>query len=60
MSAFAGVTAYVGVRALVERQPQPDPVHGQRGPIPQMLPLAAGVGAAVLVHVARNRFTVRR
>jgi hypothetical protein len=60
MSAFAGATAYVGTRALVERQPPPDPVYGQRGPIPQMLPLAAGFGAAVLVHIARDRFTVRR
>jgi hypothetical protein len=60
ISAVAGATAYVGVRALVERQPTLDPVHEQRGPVPQMLPLAAGFGVAVLVHIARNRFTVRR
>jgi hypothetical protein len=51
--ALAGATAYVGVRALVDRQPVQQPPHRQQGPAPQLLPLAAAFGAAILVHLSR-------
>src|SRR4051812_42498984 len=55
-SAIAGLIAYAALRALVDRQPEPGGAGALRGPVPQLLPLAAGFAAAVIVRVAGARY----